>query len=62
MKQISMVMTVVLALTLLATTPKAGTLKHIQVTTEDISQSTVFAGNVKLSEGCGVYLPASSDP
>jgi hypothetical protein len=34
MKQISMVMTVALALTLLAATPKAGTLKHTQVTTE----------------------------
>lgn len=34
MKQISMVMTLALALTLLATTPKAGTLKHPQVTTE----------------------------
>ena len=34
MKQISMVMTIALALALLATTPKAGTLKHTQVTTE----------------------------
>lgn len=34
MKQFSMIMIVALALTLLATTQKAGTLKHIQVTTE----------------------------
>ena len=34
MKQISMIMIVALSLALLATTPKAGTLKHTQVTTE----------------------------
>jgi hypothetical protein len=33
-KQISMIMIVALSLTLLAATPKAGTLKHTQVTTE----------------------------
>jgi len=34
MKRINMIMIVALSLTLLATTPKAGTLKHTQVTTE----------------------------
>ena len=34
MKRISMIIIVALSLTLLATTPKAGTLKHTQVTTE----------------------------
>lgn len=58
MKHISMIIITVLTLTLLATTQKAGTLKHIQVTTEtSASQPSSLETSSYLSAVEFTFLP-----